>query len=712
VSITGGDLTFAFNGPSSSDIAIDSTEQELLNFTITAGNWTEIQQLPITLTATGDGLVTSGDANYTNIAIRETDGTLWMGPLDLSEDEDTTETLSFDDYQTLEAGESVDLMVTVDVADVATLDADTISATLELAQDTDEDILYAEDVNGDEVTDVVPSADIEGYDMTITTSSISASVSSTPSSGTYVKGTNSVSTVGYSFEAGEDSDMTISEITFTAVGDSDGTATATNENDIEEVKDHISSCSVYDNATGALVDGPESFENSGSSYPVNEVTFSDLDWTVEAGETSKLLLKCNFSNNALDTGNAGNDAYSFFIANSDDVTVTNDSGDTQEVDMTDITVGGDVTITGTGLPVITDANAGYLTVAAASDMPSSTVVLGDSTGVSAAKYKFTATNEGYTIKSVRLVNAGGGTDNTVTAVTASYPKADGTTETKTGYLSSGAVSFDNMAFYVSTSSYKTLTVTVDTNTVSSAAATSGTTFELDMDMAAGMMEAVGDSGITIESGDACVSGTQCINSASTTDVAANEMTLHKTKPTLSLNSSSPSGSAIPGLGEVLRFNVAADSRGYVTLNTMVFAFTSTDNSDSGWNEDGSLNNASKFYLYNYEDMGTAIDSDWDFYVSDTDADGDDEVTYAVVTFDSSEEVASSTTNTYVLKVDTTGASSADDDALRLDIPDEASALDGTEDDYGAVSWDDDDTGVTADGSYLKNLPVNGGTLIY
>jgi hypothetical protein len=308
-----------------------------------------------------------------------------------------------------------------------------------------------------------------------------------------------------------------------------------------------------------------------------------------------------------------------------------------------------------------------------------------------------------------LVN-NGGTDNTVATVRLSYTQTDGTTGEKEGYLSDHAVTFMNLDFYVTSSAYKTLTVYVDTNTVSDSTAVSGTTFQLDIDMAAGKMVAYGDSGLEVLSGGAY------INSSSTSDISANDMTLRKTKPTLSLNASSPT-TGMPGFDEVLRFNVAADSRGDVQLNSMAFKVTVTDKADEHWNycsNDVSapvLEDPDKFSVYNTDDLSTAIDADWDFYSTSGGACGDEvNLGYAEVTFAANEDITAGYTNTYILKVDTTDASSDDGDRVRFEIVDQNTANDtlGTD----AISWDDSDTDVTADGSYIKNLPVTGGTISY
>src|SRR4029078_7790232 len=54
------------------------------------------------------------------------------------------------------------------------------------------------------------------------------------------------------------------------------------------------------------------------------------------------------------------------------------------------------------------------------------------------------------------------------------------------------------------------------------------------------------------------------------NIGANEMTLRKTKPTITVASGSPSGTRTPGNIEALRINVSADSRGFVTLDGILF----------------------------------------------------------------------------------------------------------------------------------------------
>jgi hypothetical protein len=109
------------------------------------------------------------------------------------------------------------------------------------------------------------------------------------------------------------------------------------------------------------------------------------------------------------------------------------------------------------------------------------------------------------------------------------------------------------------------------------------------------------------------------------------------------------------------------------------------------------------------------------------------VTYARFDFATNKTIAAGTSKTFVLKVDTTGASSAHDDSVRFDVlGDTTSTLDNfdnTPNDDNEIGsyfvWgetgsgattanrdnlSDNSTGIT--GYLVKNLDVIGGTIVY
>ncbi|MFA6131755.1 MAG: hypothetical protein WC702_01640 [Patescibacteria group bacterium] len=762
--IQGGDLTFAFNGPTSTDIAVDSADQVLLEFTLTSANWTQLQHLPIILNigtgaddaADDDDLLnnTSDGANYTDISIRESDGTVWMGPEELSvtnasasHADDQTQTLTFDDYQDLQAGDSLDLMVTVDVDSDTDLNADLVRATIDVS------LVTAEDANGDALTnstDIVPTADISGYYMTITTSSLTVDESSTPSAGTYVIGTAAVPVVGYAFTAAESSSITISEATYMVAGDSDATYTP----DVDLVpSDHISSCSIYDSVTGALVDGPEGVSASSATEATADYTiaFESFAWTVDAGETEKLLMKCDLANVALDDTDAASDTYKFYLQTTngvpllvaededgDSVDGSYDSDGSGTVDTSDDTEHDTVAANIPGVPILTVAASGTLTITAASDMPTSTIVLGSSTGVSIAKYKFTSANEAFVVDKMAFYNCydtdgtsydglandcndgteTSGADNVATLLTASYTNSDGVTETKTGYFTGSKVTFTGMDFYVGENASAYVTITADTSAVSTTGATSGTLVAASLTKIAGDLSAVGQgSGTTL-------TGTTVTYTA----VASNEMTLYKTKPTISPSSGTPSGAVYNGANDVFHFTVSADSRGYVTLNEVTFALSSTDQGASDWNTCDTTASAyldePDMALYDIADLGTALDADgdWSFFTTSGAActTGHEDVLYIVVDDADAaglDTIAAGSSVTYALymTVASTGANASNDDTLRITLETNANSATGSSAHAGTdgtINWEDDSATTELYASLLKTLPVRGNSLTF
>lgn len=736
--IEGGQLTFAFNGPASDDIQIDGKDQVLLKFSITAEEMTEIQELDVIVAcdaSSASGCDTAADAgdllnsgndepNLEDISIRLASGAAWMGPEELSATnsdavsaDDQTQTLTFSDDQPINAGQTLDLMITADV-NAAAIDGDVYSVTIDMGS------VLAEDANGDDLAaaDIVPSADMEGNNFTITDASLDITVSEPPADGTFVKGVQNIGVVGYAFEAGDASDITVTDLTVSATGDDDSTFGVTSEDNVD-VGDNVSACSLYDSESGALVDGPESPDAN------DQLLFENFDWTVAAGETGKLIVKCNFAN--VDTSGNDGDAYAFFLASDADVEAEDDDGDSLEVAQIGLTA---VTVADvSSLPEIDIIDSGDLVVTLDGGSANSTIILGSSTGVAMAKYKFDAEDEAFLVKKLTLRNcviptgtadADGdcadvgetlGSDDVAATVKISYQNQAGSTVTKSGFLSGGSVTFSSLDFYVPVDSTRVLSVIVDTGVVSSTGAASGSQMSLNFDAetsGASVFEAVGSgSGETLTEADV------------DTYVVANEMTIRKTKPTISLASGSPSGAAVPGLSEIFRFNVAADSRGSVTLSEILFKLTSTDNAGTPtlWNDcgTGTRDAATAWEFYDIDDPSEKLDdaTDWTFLDNAGGAcAGTDVLTYVELNMETdathpAEEIGAGETKTYVVRFDSTGASSANDDSIRLDIPDETETAGlGTAND--AIEWDDDVEALNIDGTLIKNLPVTGGSLVF
>lgn len=699
VDIIGGKLTFAFNGPSSAnDLQIGGDNQDIFDFTVTSQNAATINSIEFDITMSN--VCDAGEeANFESFEIIDENGIVLMGPEELTAGEGgcgSPQALVFEDEFDMEAGESMDLSLVVDILDTGdAVDGDTIQATMDSSETS------AEDSEGNDLVvgeDIIPSADLVGNEFTLTDASLTITVASTPTDGTVVKGSQDVDMVGFSFDAGDASDILVTDASFSVLVEdaAAGTEFEGSEDTADfAAEDRITSCSLY-NADGDLVDGPEALDSDA------ELAFNGFEWSIAAGNNERLIVNCDLAN--LDTFGGTDDRYAVRL---DDVTAEDADGDEIAVDIDEDNDDPDGAAGGVPTTVINVTDAGTLDAQLGAASPDGTIIIGSSTDVEVAVFRFTAETESFIVSELTLVNdfdgdCGACSDEVATDVTVTYEDEDGNTVSQTSALSGGEAMFSSLDMFVPADGTADLTVTIDTAAVSASGADAGSRIQIELDSST--VEATGTS-----------SNDTVVDTDSGDDPEADEFELHKTKPTLSKASGSPSGDAFPGdtSEEVLRFNVAADSHGFVTVNEFTFKMTSTDNAGSGWNTCAVDMETSDWSIYNQDDLGTELeagDGDWTLYEADGGACGLGVLTYANVAFTDSVEVAAGTTETFYLYVDTTGASSIENDQARFDLPRFSDT-----DDAGissAIEWVDDTEAGTWTAELVDTLPVTGGVLVY
>lgn len=701
--VQGSKLTFAFNGPSATDVSTNSQDQVFMKFSVTAQQFTTIKSMVLVVTCSSPagncdedtddgGLVrATTEANLKDIRIRKvSDGTLVSGPVELALTAagDDAQSLTFGDDFTLNAGQTLDLMITADVDNNATA-ADVFNIGIDVSE------ISAEDTNGDTITNatsIIPTADITGNNMTLRASALTIAHTTPPSDGasqSTVRGTNGKDSVAYSFTAGNASNITVSSVMLTTSVDGDMTTdttdfqvgTDTGDTDPVTATSMVSSVSLYDGDSGVLLAGPESV----TSASTGTVTFNNFTWVIPKGQSKKLLAKANIANYTV----AGEpDAYAFRIAAAADVT-------TQDVDGNSVvpSISSNNGTAAAPTVFIRVTNAGTIAVSLDAGAPKADILIAGSTDVTVAKYRFDATNEGMLVNRVTISEAAaaanggsaGGYDNNISLVKLSYQKQDGTTATATGFLTAGQAIINiaqGSEFYIPANKNRVLTVMVSLPTTDNGA-TTGEKPRLDFDVDTvndDQFQAVGvSSGVTLDDDDAAA------------DVTANQMMVRKTRPTLGVAVGSPSGAGAPGLSEVLRFTVAANAGEDVILKMLTFKLTTTDIAGTDWNQCDGGTAAADFSLYNAADAGTQLeagDSDWALLQTTGAVCTTQDVGFARVTLTTPEVVSAGTTKTYLLKVDTTGASSANDDSFRADIvsdPITSTFIDSTRTVNGAVA---------------------------
>ena len=371
VTTEGGQLTVAFNGPTTGNIAKNAQDVRLYEFTLTSSDSDlDIRKIRFVASSSHDVL------DMTDVKLINADtGTVLAGPTTLgsSAASSTSEIILTDSFP-LDAGESLNLAFTADIANTTAVESSLVQLTLDdfvlgdiKIVDTNENLALA---------DIVPNSDIAGNVFTVQASSLSAALAGTPASGTAVKSQTGIPTAGLVFTAGTESDAVIKSITLTGYASS--TTPAGGAGDIAYFNTVVQSCSLYDGDTLLASKSPSSGVMSMSSLSVD----------VPAGTSKTLTVKCA-SNSVTAT--------SYFAvgiaANSTDVTAEDNDGNT-------ITLSGTVN-TDAGLYQTVYAG-GTLTIAAGTQ-PTATIVLGGSTK-QLAQIKATAQYEDVRIDRVRVLS--------------------------------------------------------------------------------------------------------------------------------------------------------------------------------------------------------------------------------------------------------------------------------------------------------------------
>jgi hypothetical protein len=691
--VQGGEVTFAFNGPSAGDVQVDGQDQVLLEFSLTAAQEVTIKDLDIIVygdddgdndatdavddsagaaASDADGLINTADANLKDIKIINTDtGTVFMGPLELDSavtaGDDADQTIDFTEDTTVAAGSTLNLAVTADIDSSAT------SGT-EFAAALDVSGLSIEDANGDALSgsDIVPGSDLTGYNQEALSASLTIALASTPGDTTTVQGTDSHTVVGFTVTAGDASDVTITDMVLSAYGDADDTTLVLGGETDGQVEDYVESCSLYDGST--LVGGPEAPASTG-----NTITFDNMDWILEASDVVTLDVKCNLAN----PSETSLTYLSFDLADvSADITAEDADGDT-------VTATGDAVNGGTAATNIVTVNAsGSLAVAIASDMPDADFLRTGSNNNLVATYRFTATNEAFTINTLTFSEEqaeddtgtadSNGYANNVSTVSLAWDDMEGAAPSAS--MSGNAARFSGLSIPVAVDEPTDVEVYVNvpsTDRVSGGSSTSNEKIRMGL-----FVDTTGDdnfqvtgngSGSTLDDDD---QASAIGDDAFATD-GVPTFVVKETYPSIARSSASPTTAVSGGRPEVLRFNVSASTGEDVVMNSILFKMTSSDIGASDWNTCDTtspgtyVKAASEFDIFDRDNLSTALDTAdaaWTLYKS-TGAVCDGtaaDLTYVRVTFSSDEVVSADDTKTYSLYMSAAGAS-ADNDSVLFEV---------------------------------------------
>ncbi len=530
LTLSGGDITITFNGPIAGDVALRGQDVTVYDFTIASLNNIEIRNLRFHATTTG----MTANEGFTDFKVWDaTANSVVTSATDVTTSTDVT----FTDVLNISAGQSKRFKVTVDIDSDNDDTTDTLLVSLLAFQAND---IRNLDNNTYVATSViVPNSTVSGNTMTVKAPALDIQLSATPSSQTYVKGTQNVDLVGLSFRA-VSSNVRLSSVRITATASS-GTLTS----------GEVTSLGLYDGASLAGNSTVESLDTSNLN-----ATFDNINVVIPMGTTKVFTVRGNISSDT-----TVGDTFYFYLATAtaNDVTAYDSEGNAVNLQGTAANSGGTV--------IASVANVGDVTVAkAADDSDSEAGIIVAGREQTLAKFRFTAANEAVTVNKLQLLVVP-----TSSATATSSASADEVPVVKlydgsnqigntSGYTvqasgdNSGVVVIENLGWGIGKDASKTLTVKGVLNSTSGGA-----------DSGASVYVSVMSSGFEAQGATA--------KDTTITAATANQKVVYKTKPTISVAAGDTT--LTTGLRKVMKFTVAADSAEQVAWKKMQLAVSMT-----------------------------------------------------------------------------------------------------------------------------------------
>lgn len=430
LTVEGGQVTFAFNGPIAGDIAIGGNDITIMRFSITSANNIEVRNLRLRLTCTtGGDCIDDGDTavannELTDLKVRNVDtGLVVAGPVDIGSWTDAggdIRTRTYTDRFEVNAGQTLNLALSVDILSANTSLADqTLVAQLDARVLGD---LRSLDSNQDVApADIVPSTALLGNSQTVRSSTLTIGLANSPTSSTAVKG-STVNAVGINFTAGSSSDVKVTQIRLRGLIDANSDGTFAVSDGGQVTQDIIQSATLWDGAT--QVGTSKSPDTNG------DLLFNSLTWNLPAGSTKTLVVKVVISNNApfgVDTDCANSASVEglcdeFLI----DLLGTNTNNTTNNIVAEDKDAN-QVTASSTAWAAADDdlneedrtvsvINSGTVEVKLDGDTPISSIVTANTNDNTLTKIKFTALNESFLVTRMTVRNENAGSSRSITSV--------------------------------------------------------------------------------------------------------------------------------------------------------------------------------------------------------------------------------------------------------------------------------------------------------
>lgn len=593
VTTQGGQLTVAFNGPVTGNVAKGNQDVVLYKFSLTSpDNTLEIKNIDFHIQGnTSSDLVigSAGTDYFRDIKIINLDtGTTWMGPTsfptacaDGAQGTAANCLITLSDSRSITAGQTLNLAITADLYNGAEDAADEFyldgnNQYKVVLGDTSAALFGSSDVRvvstGEylDVTKIVPNTSISGNLQTVKSSNLTVALAASPSAGTAVKQQTLFPVAGFVFTAGDQSDISLRTVKLTGQGSFNGTTYAASTTAAV-----VTQCGLYDGDTRVgLLASPDT--------TLGTMNITSMNKLIPKGTSLTLIAKCT----ADSTVEGAADYIAIGIASATtDVTAEDVEANAVVPTLSPQVVSN--TVAGSAVLIQTIRSAGSLTISPDA-LRQSTILVGDGGTVwqNFAQFKATAQYEAVSLDKVTVTSTGVSA-NFVSVAIAQGGAVKGSATLPNGTSQSVDVALTSPIVVAKDGSatfqiWGKLANVVASGTVSGSANAprSGNLMALGIDagVTTGDWNTTYAGNLNVRANGAA-SGDSLISTTTTVTNIGNAMVLRKTKPVVTRQALSGS-TLVSGSSntELYKFQVAADSAGSVSLKKVVFNWSKNDTS--------------------------------------------------------------------------------------------------------------------------------------
>lgn len=579
VTTQGGQLTVAFNGPGTANVAKGNQDVKLFNFSLTSqDNALEVRKLNFRVERSGgSGQLYNGTTDFLRDikVIDVTTGATVMGPTSLNLSGNTTgQAFTLTESFNLAAGQTRNLAITADLANsddalfidklfLACLSTNTTGG----AGNCTGNIFNTNDVRvvdtGEflDTSKIVPNTAITGNAMTVKASSLSVSLASSPVSATAVKRQQNIDTAGYVFTAGAQSDVIVRTVKLTGRGNESGSYTAAGLAGV------VTSCALFDGSTQVGV-------SRSPDTTAGTMDITNMNLTIPKGTSKTLVVRCTADSSV----NGTEDMYAVGIAAAGDVTA--DDSDSNSVTAS---VSAAVVANSGASPSLSQTvkDKGTLSIQT-NNMRQSTIVVADNgmTWQNFAEFKATAQFEPVKLERMIVTSTGQAANFTAVAI-AVNGQVVGQDTLPAGFSTFREVDLTNSPITVPKDGSVTFQIWGKLANVQSSSSVNGATTgaarsgaQLKLGLAAGETTNEFDSNYSsnfnVKSVGAA-SGDRIYTAGS--DTVGNTMVVRKSKPVVTRQNVTTATLSNGTNQELYKFQVSADAAGAIALKRVTFDFS-------------------------------------------------------------------------------------------------------------------------------------------